>query len=141
MRLTSQPSAQARRNVAKKHGASPEEMIGRRLSPEKAKRLLANTKLRKARLIFANVGARALCPYLIGPPYVFAMDVPLEFTQDESGSASFGIRSNKGSARLPRIHWSKEAAGLSFAFPYLPIPRIKRTCSWIIATMVKAIIR
>jgi hypothetical protein len=49
------------------------------------------TKLRKALLIFANVGARALCPYLIGPPYVFAMDVPLEFTQDESGSASFGI--------------------------------------------------
>jgi hypothetical protein len=26
----------------------------------------------------ANVGARALC--LIGPPYVFAIDVPLEFT-------------------------------------------------------------
>jgi hypothetical protein len=23
--------------------------------------------------------------------HVFAMDVPLEFTQDESGSASFGI--------------------------------------------------
>ena len=31
------------------------------------------------------------CAHIIGPPYVFAMDVPLEFTQDESGSASFGI--------------------------------------------------
>ena len=30
-------------------------------------------------------------PYPIEPPYVFAIDVPMGLTQDESGSASFGI--------------------------------------------------
>src|SRR5215831_16109959 len=34
---------------------------------------------------------RARSQYLIGPPYVFAMDVPVGRRQDESGSASFGI--------------------------------------------------
>jgi hypothetical protein len=34
---------------------------------------------------------RARRQYLIGPPYVFAMDVPVGRRQDESGSASFGI--------------------------------------------------
>src|SRR5215471_2008646 len=47
------------------------------------------------------------------------------------------LSSNEGSARLPRVHWGKEASGFSFAFPYLPIPRIKRTCSRIIDTMVE----
>jgi hypothetical protein len=35
---------------------------------------------------------RARRQYPIGPPYVFAMDVPIGRRQDESGSASFGIR-------------------------------------------------
>ena len=39
--------------------------------------------------------ANRRCPYLIGPPYVSAMDVPMEFTQDEAGSASFGISRSK----------------------------------------------
>jgi hypothetical protein len=34
---------------------------------------------------------RALRQYPIGPPYVFAMDVPVGRRQHESGSASFGI--------------------------------------------------
>src|SRR6266568_5052907 len=40
---------------------------------------------------------RARRQYLIGPPYVFAMDVPVGRRQDESGSGSFGIntRDNK----------------------------------------------
>ena len=57
MRLTSQPSvfkrAQARRNVAKQHGATsrlPKETVGRRLSQEETKRLLAKFNRRAAQL-------------------------------------------------------------------------------------------
>src|SRR6516164_6026207 len=42
--------------------------------------------------MFANVCAWARAPYPIGPTYVFAMDVLMGLTQDESASASFGIR-------------------------------------------------
>jgi len=41
---------------------------------------------------------------------------------------------------LPRVHWSKEASRLAFAFPKWS-PGIKIICYWIISTMVEAIIR
>jgi hypothetical protein len=59
------------------------------------------------------------CAHIIGPPYVFAMDVPLEFTQDESGSASFGIRAHRAEAyncqresqpRRESCYWPKSAS-------------------------------
>jgi len=43
--------------------------------------------------------------------------------------------------RLRRVHWSKEASGLRFVFPYWSTPAIKVICHWIIETMVEAIIR
>src|SRR5215813_14040861 len=42
---------------------------------------------------------RARCQYPIGPPYVFAMDVPVGRRQDESKSASFGISRSRAILR------------------------------------------
>ena len=47
------------------------------------------------------------------------------------GSATTGLR---------RVHWSKEASSLGFAFPYWITQAIIIICHWIIDTMVEAII-
>src|SRR6516165_5030446 len=61
--------------------------------------------------MFANVCAWARAPYPIGPTYVFAMDVLMGLTQDESASASFGI---SGPARPGQIKWSGPAASIGW---------------------------
>ena len=43
--------------------------------------------------------------------------------------------------KLRRVHWSKEASSLRFAFVYWSTPRKKLSCYWIMGTMVEAIIR
>ena len=62
--------------------------------------------------MFANVCAWARAPYPIGPTYVFVMDVLMGLTQDESASASFGIRRLAAIGAVWRDHLDAVSAQL-----------------------------
>src|SRR5262245_33463606 len=72
------------------------------------------------------------CGPLPGP------DAGYRISEGQSG----GVRSDhEATARLPRVHGSKETSSFGFVFPYRSAPAIKLICHWIIGAMVEALIR